>query len=397
MCTPFCTLSPDNQEKYVEELDNVYYRRTNKKFNEEYEKLNSSLKKPNILLAGMTGVGKSSLINMIFGEDCAVVGTGKPVTQKIDLYESPDTSVRIFDSKGYEFGEKADKEFYDDVIALAKQQANAEKAVHIVWYCISCSNGRVTDYDLEAIETFHSADIPVAVIFTKADLPSEGDLTSLKSVLPQWALASSFETSIKNDKFNHISDLIEWSVNQLPEIVRDSFIKAQRANLSLKWNKAHKLIATHSAGAFAVGFTPIPYSDAPILFANEVALIARILNLYDLGSLNNMIKSSGFSLLLSSLLSSVGKSAVGSLLKLIPGVGTLVGGLINGSVGATITLALGEAVSTASYGVVKAELDKNEALVESLTSGFGKTVINLASEYISSGRKSSSDYKLQEN
>ena len=87
------------------------------KFEEEYEKVRKGVKKPNVLLAGQTGAGKSSIVNMIFGENVAVVGTGKPVTQDIDVYESDDCDVRIFDSKGYEIGEDANKEFYDMIIS----------------------------------------------------------------------------------------------------------------------------------------------------------------------------------------------------------------------------------------------------------------------------------------
>ena len=36
--------------------------------------------KTNILIAGKSGVGKSSLLNYIFGEEVAETGAGKPVT-----------------------------------------------------------------------------------------------------------------------------------------------------------------------------------------------------------------------------------------------------------------------------------------------------------------------------
>lgn len=354
----------------------------NEKLDKEFEKLNSTLKKPNILLVGMTGVGKSSLINMIFGEDCAVVGTGKPVTKKIDLYESPDTSVRIYDTKGYEFGEKANQEF-DNVVSFAKNPSDAEKAVHIVWYCISCANGRVTAYDLKAIEEFHSANIPVAVIFTKADSTSEEDLRELKSVLPQWALASTFETSTKSNEFNHISDLIDWSVEQLPEPTQDCFIKSQRPSYFLKWKKSHLIIAQYVAKKYLKEFVPVPVSGATELFSNEMDLIARILNLYDLSSMQIPNLDKQLQYLISTLEGWI-KCKISSSKPVITAL-----------LGATITFAIGEAVSFVCYMIVKAQSVNDVDQFNSLKNGFVDLVAKFASESIKSGKTKSEDYTLE--
>ena len=59
----------------------------------------------NILIMGKTGVGKSSLLNYLCGQNKALTGTGKPVTgrgfQNYDANINNQT-VRIFDSWGLE-------------------------------------------------------------------------------------------------------------------------------------------------------------------------------------------------------------------------------------------------------------------------------------------------------
>ena len=55
-------------------------------FRTEYEKQNAALGRFNLAIFGKTGVGKSTLINAIFGEEVARTGIGEPVTRGSHLY-----------------------------------------------------------------------------------------------------------------------------------------------------------------------------------------------------------------------------------------------------------------------------------------------------------------------
>ena len=56
---------------------------------------NNKLPKLNIMILGKTGVGKSTLINSLFGENLAVTGFGRPVTQDIRKFETEDCPISI--------------------------------------------------------------------------------------------------------------------------------------------------------------------------------------------------------------------------------------------------------------------------------------------------------------
>ncbi|HHQ4672570.1 TPA: GTPase, partial [Aeromonas veronii] len=56
---------------------------------EQFDNEMAQVSRPNLMIVGGTGVGKSSLINLIFGKSIAKVGTGQPVTQGCERYEDP--------------------------------------------------------------------------------------------------------------------------------------------------------------------------------------------------------------------------------------------------------------------------------------------------------------------
>ncbi len=70
------------------------------------EKMHEVIKKEkpimNILLMGAIGVGKSSLINGLFGQEVAKVGIGKSVTQHLEKHVDEEKGLILWDTKGIE-------------------------------------------------------------------------------------------------------------------------------------------------------------------------------------------------------------------------------------------------------------------------------------------------------
>jgi small GTP-binding protein len=57
----------------------------------------------NVLVIGNSGVGKSTLINAVLGEDMAETGWGtEGTTKELRIYENKDIAFRIIDTAGFE-------------------------------------------------------------------------------------------------------------------------------------------------------------------------------------------------------------------------------------------------------------------------------------------------------
>lgn len=347
-------------------MNKEYFKNFQDRFNKEYEDIEQTIEKPNILLVGATGVGKSSLINLCFGEDIAKVGVGKPVTDKISAYSKIDIPIVLYDTAGYEIGEEKQRQFFEHVIdyAINQKEKQVNEQIHLVWYCIQASGHRITELDLYVISKLQAQNIPVAVILTKCDLVTEKELALLKSELNCNSLFSVTTSTVPEPKYLELKQMINWSVNVLPVGVKEAFIRAQQIDLNLKYEKAREIIIQHTAGNAFVGFIPIPFSDAPILIASQAGMLARILYIYDLQWLNSKLAVILKGVGVGELISEGGKLLVANLLKLIPGVGQIIGGIISATVAASFTAAFGFAVSEICYNIYGYVLENEESKIK---------------------------------
>lgn len=101
--------------------------------------------------------------------------------------------------------------------------------------------------------------------------------------------------------------------------------------------KTHATVHAASLTAAIIGCSPIPFSDAFLLVPIQLTMMGRLHKIFG----QKFSESIGESLTRELVITSLGKSAVGNLMKLIPAVGTVAGAAVNAVVASTITQALG--------------------------------------------------------
>lgn len=99
------------------------------------------------------------------------------------------------------------------------------------------------------------------------------------------------------------------------------------------FDEATKLIRRKTLYAAGAGLLPFPVIDAALLLGIQLTMIRSISNLYRVEFKENLVKS-----IIGSLVGTVGTTGV---IKAIPGLGTILGGLTTATAGAAATYALG--------------------------------------------------------
>ncbi|MBR6125234.1 GTPase [uncultured Fibrobacter sp.] len=367
------------------------------KLDEELRKYQETFKKPNILICGQTGAGKSSIVNFIFKDEVAKVSDGEPCTRDITLYKND--LVNIYDSEGYELGREDyyKKMLFDEFLCKDEHKGiDGEESVHLVWYVVNGASKRFTPYDAELCHKIRSEKYKLCIIISQIDNLDETQLDEMVQSVKRQTMdvvgikcfrTSNKEEAInardeKGDKYTDWDELIEWSMDQMPEMCKDRFASAMKKGLKEKESQAKKRIIAATAAAATVGASPIPYSDAVILIPIQTGLVLAVLNVYGLKFAGGAAAVAG--LLTAIGVKNAGKAIAGNLIKMIPGVGSFVGGVINAAVAAAFTAAIGEATSVFAYKQCEKAINGESDYYVDINDFFNSDFMNLVNQILSS-------------
>ena len=134
-----------------------------------------NLKHLNIIVAGKTGVGKSTLINAVFRDNLAETGMGKPITSHMRKITKKDVPLSIYDTRGFELGKEVQAEVKQEVIetiskGLATKDIN--EAIHCIWYCINTASNRIEPEEIEWLRELSQGNqitqVPIIIVLTQS-------------------------------------------------------------------------------------------------------------------------------------------------------------------------------------------------------------------------------------
>lgn len=320
----------------------------------------------NLAIIGATGVGKSTLINAVFGEEVAETGIGRPVTRGVDFHLNDNATLGIYDFEGAEsfvalegFVRNFEKIYQERVAEDPKE------AIHAVWYCIKASDRRLDAQQISLIQRLRGLGLPVALVMTqtpwRADKGFPDDVEKFIEVVRREDLpiltGGAIPVAAKDDAFtgtqqHGLERLVEVTRTAAKtEGIKTALDAAQRVDLHSKRRSAHAITAGATATAAGVGATPIPFADAVLLLPIQAGMMSTIAQVYQVKLQDSALQT----IITSTVLPLLGKTAAAQLLKFFPGVGNA----ISAGVAGTLTGATGLAWSELCEKDFLGEIDLN--------------------------------------
>lgn len=315
--------------------------------------------KGNILVIGDSGVGKSTLINAVLGEEIAESGFGdKGTTKELKVYESDVLDFRIIDTVGFEpsffkrmWAINAVKKWSKNAVKEGKENSD----INVIWFCVEGTSSKLFPETIKSLAKATSIypSVPIIVVITKSYSKPEREKNiqmvkevfekqknakNLKGIIPVVALIY----EIDEEQFvaqEGITELIDMTYNLIPEGMQAAKKDIEAFKLNRKRSFAQTAIATFTLSAVAIAAIPIPLSDAVLLSPLEIGEINSLAKIYGIKNDKNSKRFLN-SVVEAGTVGVAAKTAINAL-KAIPAI-NLAASVINAAVAGAIVLGIGE-------------------------------------------------------
>jgi len=319
------------------------------------------MEKGNVLVIGNSGVGKSTLINAVLGENCAVTGYGiTGTTKELSIYENSSVPFRIIDTVGFEPSYRKASKAVRSVKKWSRESARdggEDQQINVIWCCVEGTSRKLFPETIrimaKAVSMWPS--VPVIAVITKSySLPERREnimmvheafsthrrmAGSLRRIIPVVAMTY----RLNDDAYappEGITELIDATNDLLPDGIRAARKDINKYKMDRRRAFAHSAVGVATAGAAVVGAVPIPFPDAVILTPLEITEINTVSRIYGVSRSEGLVKFVD-QIVEVGTVSTVARAAVNAL-KSIPGVNAAAS-VVNAVIAGSIVAAIGEA------------------------------------------------------
>ena len=267
---------------------------------------------PKLMILGRRGAGKSSLVNAIFGERVAAVGsvlseTGRPTWYS---YRGPRGEMKILDTRGLGDRTRPEAANFQDALDEIRAVLVEEHPDAILFLCKAkdVDSHIVQDMaNVEAVRAFisekHRYEAPVVAVVTQVDEldpkrvepPYENEakrhnidtaVRTIQEALTERGIALARVIPVSTyaeyegerrvyDNYWNVEELVDYLVDVLPRSAQIQMARLSQLQ-AVQRKLARKMTAAAAAVAGGIAAAPIPVADILPLTALQIGLITGI-------------------------------------------------------------------------------------------------------------------------